>query len=43
MPPGRTIVVGFDDGSVELIDLLLVASLHFEKTRPRRSNGRRRS
>ncbi len=43
MPPGRTVIVVGEDGSYELIDLLLVASLHFEKPRTRRTNGRRGS
>ena len=35
-PPGRTIVVADRDGAVEIIDLILVESLHF-------TNGRSRS
>ncbi len=35
-PPGRTIGVGLDDGTIEIVDLLLVTSLK------RRGNGRRR-
>ncbi|MEW6253134.1 MAG: hypothetical protein AB1716_21050 [Planctomycetota bacterium] len=35
IPPGRTIVVACADGTAELLDLLLVESLHFH-------NGRRR-
>jgi hypothetical protein len=29
IPPGRTIVVACDDGTAELLDLLLVESLHY--------------
>ncbi len=36
IPPGRTIVVACDDGTAELLDLLLVESLHYP-------DGRRRS
>jgi hypothetical protein len=35
-PPGRTIGVGLDDGTIEIVDLLLVTSL-----KPR-ANGRSR-
>ena len=35
-PPGRTIIVVDQDGAAELIDLLLVESLHFNKGRRRR-------
>lgn len=35
-PPGRTIGVGLDDGTIEIVDLLLVTSL-----KPR-TNGRAR-
>ena len=36
-PPGRTIFVVDQDGAAELIDLLLVESLHFNnRRRPRR-------
>jgi hypothetical protein len=36
IPPGRTIVVGLNDGTAEIVDLLLVTSLHL------RENGRTR-
>ncbi len=36
-PPGRTIIVVDQDGAAELIDLLLVESLHFSNGRRRRS------
>ncbi len=35
-PSGRTILVADTDGAGELIDLLLVESLHFENGRKRR-------
>ena len=35
-PPGRTIIVVDQDGAVDLIDLLLVESLHFDNRRRRR-------
>ena len=35
-PPGRTIIVVDQDGAAELIDLLLVESLHFNNRRRRR-------
>jgi hypothetical protein len=38
-PGGRTIAVATPDDAIEIIDLLLVASLHFDK--PQRRNGRR--
>ena len=41
-PPGRTIVVVDKDGAVELLDLLLVGSLHFDKRRGRRGGDGRR-
>jgi hypothetical protein len=34
-PSGRTVIVADTDDTVELIDLLLVASLHFNNARPR--------
>jgi hypothetical protein len=37
IPPGRTVVVACDDGTAELLDLLLVESLHFSNGRKRRS------
>ncbi|HXE53956.1 MAG TPA: hypothetical protein VN541_13120 [Tepidisphaeraceae bacterium] len=36
-PPGRTIGVGLDDGTIEIVDLLLVTSL-----KPRRNGHRQR-
>jgi hypothetical protein len=41
-PPGRTIVVAHLDGTVEVLDLLLVESLHYGNGRSRRASGRRR-
>jgi len=35
-PPGRTIIVVDQDGAAELIDLLLVESLHFNDRRRHR-------
>ncbi len=35
IPKGRTIAVGDKDGAAEIIDLLLVASLHFDNGKPR--------
>jgi hypothetical protein len=35
-PGGRTIIVTFHDGSWEVIDLLLVESLHFSNGKQRR-------
>lgn len=40
LPGGRTIAVADADGAAEIIDLLLVESLHFAGSRG--SNGRRR-
>jgi hypothetical protein len=37
IPPGRTIVIACDDGTAELVDLLLVESPHFNSGRKRRS------
>ncbi len=42
-PSGRTIVLSHSEDSLEIIDLLLVESIHFGRTRPRRTNGRRAS
>jgi hypothetical protein len=42
-PAGRTIVVTHGEENVEMIDLLLVESLHFDRPRQRRTNGRRPS
>jgi hypothetical protein len=39
-PPGRTIGVGLVDGTIEIVDLLLVTSL---KPRPNRSQPRGRT
>ena len=41
-PSGRTVIVADTDETVELIDLLLVASLHFDDG-PRRRSGPKRS
>ncbi len=42
-PPGRTIGIGLRDGTIEVVDLLLVTSLDFDrdsKARPRRKRCR---
>ena len=39
-PPGRTIAVALDDGTIEILDLLLVTSL---KPRPNGSSRRRKT
>jgi hypothetical protein len=41
-PPGRTIIIVDRDGAADLIDLLLVTSLHFSNGR-RNGRGRRSS
>jgi hypothetical protein len=40
IPPGRTLVIACDDGTAELVDLLLVESLHLNNGRKRRSPPR---
>jgi len=42
-PNGRTIVVTYGEESLELIDLLLVESIHFNGGGKRRGEGRRRA
>jgi hypothetical protein len=42
-PPGRTIIVADTDGAVELLDLLLVESLHFDGGRRQRGTRRRKT
>ena len=39
-PPGRTIIVVDEDGAAELIDLMLVESLHFNNIRSRHPRRR---
>lgn len=38
-PNPRTVVVADTDGAVEVVDLLLVTSLHFDSPQPRRTRG----
>ena len=40
--PGRTIIVADKDGTVDHVDLLLVASLHFDESGPRRTRRKPR-
>ncbi len=42
-PPGRTIGVGLEDGTVEIVDLLRVTSLKPRTNASRRRTGRKRS
>ena len=41
-PPGRTVVVTDNEGTVDTIDLLLVASLSFGNGKPKARSTRRR-